>query len=95
MREASTWLSSSQTFRGTRQTTEIQAHPRAFYATKTSLDYVHPKVEQPDEVYPGEEEEEWLELEPYKEATSWVGLESVGQESRFGQPSQPEDEFEP
>ncbi|KAK5047226.1 hypothetical protein LTR84_006748 [Exophiala bonariae] len=97
MREASTLLSSSQRFRGTQKTSEAQTPPRAFYASKTPLDYISPKTEQLKQAHLEEEngDEGWLDLEPYQEATTWVGLESVGQEGRFDQPPQPEDEFEP
>lgn len=96
MREASTLLSSSPKVRRIQQSTENQTPPRAFYASKSPMDYIRPRKEQPVEDYLGDEEDEGLyRLQPYEEATTWVGLESIGQESRFEEPSQPEDPFQP
>lgn len=96
LRAASTSLSSSRVPRS-QGTSELQAYPRASYATKPLLDYINLGKEK---LAQGVLEDTW-EKEPiyedaiYEEATTWVGIESVGQEHRLGDQQPSADKFKP
>jgi hypothetical protein len=91
LRAASTSLSSGRVHRS-HGSSELQAYPRASYATKPFLDYINPGREQPvQDILEENPEAEAI----YEEATTWVGMESVGQEHRLGDPQPSADAFKP
>lgn len=90
VRAASTVLSSDRTRRG-QNSTEVQAHSRASYATKSYKDYINIQKKQPIEDF----QEFGAEDVKYEEASTWVGLETVGQEHPLGDVNKSTDRFKP
>lgn len=91
LRAASTSLSSGRA-RRSQGLSELQSCPRASYATKSFVDYIHPEKEQRVQGFlEGNPEDEVI----YEEATTWVGIESVGQERHLGDRQPSADAFKP
>ncbi|KEF58864.1 uncharacterized protein A1O9_03707, partial [Exophiala aquamarina CBS 119918] len=91
-RAVSTFLSSDRS-RHSQNSTEVQAHPRAPYATKPFEKYINVQKKQPIQ-----DLKEWgPDKAPaeYEEATTWVGIEILGQERPLGDLDKSTDRFKP
>lgn len=88
IRAASTLLSSNRIYRS-QNSTELQAHPTATYATKSVEDYIYRK--QPVDSLQGFEGED----AEYEEASTWAGIETLGQENPLGDVNKSTDKFKP